>query len=629
MKGLVRGAGVMLAISLAPGSACMEMGPEYGIEVDSTIDIAHARRAVTAANGLMFNGLAPNGIMFNGIMFNGIMFNGTTLDGLDLGDATLDGMALDAAQESDFIAVLAYAAECALSADQSAVVFASDGAAITLAGALGLAPAWRDGPLGNDGERRVSACLAARANALEQTVVISLRTPDMLVSQQERAVFSTHEGVFWGNLFADQSYIYACVVQGGGIAGRVCAQSADCGFTFMGDCNDVCAFDASLGQYTDCMLPDGSTRTSDVVNTFLSLGHQTSYGDSNICMIEKDGSANHGTVACWGDNTYGQLADGTTQSNSTPIPVSELGNDNAEISATSHICARKHDGSLLCWGRNDAGQVGNGTVEDQHTPVYITGDVTQVTAGLSHTCARKADSTVWCWGSNQFGQVGCGSVERVITTPQQVDIHAARLSSSTNAYHTCAIDLAGDLYCWGKLGVDDISRAMNTPVRVAEDESGAPFGDLTDVCTARDFTCARKADGTPWCWGAAEAVSTSQPRQLAFADTTLTAAPEGISCGESFMCVVAADSTVWCMGKNDYGQLGYDTGGAASPALHQVPGLDGVTFVNAARTHTCATRVDGTAWCWGTDPGRTGGTLTKPLFPDVSLTLQPVQIALP
>jgi alpha-tubulin suppressor-like RCC1 family protein len=42
-------------------------------------------------------------------------------------------------------------------------------------------------------------------------------------------------------------------------------------------------------------------------------------GGSYACALLGDGS-----VQCWGDNTYGQLGDGTTTQRSQPVPVQGL-----------------------------------------------------------------------------------------------------------------------------------------------------------------------------------------------------------------------------------------------------------------------------------------------------------------
>jgi alpha-tubulin suppressor-like RCC1 family protein len=39
-------------------------------------------------------------------------------------------------------------------------------------------------------------------------------------------------------------------------------------------------------------------------------------GDRHSCSMDSDGA-----LWCWGGNMYGQLGDGTTQTTSTPVPV--------------------------------------------------------------------------------------------------------------------------------------------------------------------------------------------------------------------------------------------------------------------------------------------------------------------
>jgi hypothetical protein len=74
----------------------------------------------------------------------------------------------------------------------------------------------------------------------------------------------------------------------------------------------------------------------------------------------------------------------------------------------SHTVAIKADGTLWAWGRNQAGQLGDGTTEDQSSPVQV-GTATNwlaVAAGHHHTVAVRSDGTLWAWGRNQSGQLG-------------------------------------------------------------------------------------------------------------------------------------------------------------------------------------------------------------------------------
>ncbi|MBU1160590.1 hypothetical protein KJ992_00025 [Patescibacteria group bacterium] len=80
-------------------------------------------------------------------------------------------------------------------------------------------------------------------------------------------------------------------------------------------------------------------------------------------------------MVCWGYNGSGQLGNGSTNSTSTPVQVSNLGASTVkEITAgTYHTCALKTDGSMVCWGNNDFGQLGDGSTNSTPTPVQVFG----------------------------------------------------------------------------------------------------------------------------------------------------------------------------------------------------------------------------------------------------------------
>jgi len=139
-----------------------------------------------------------------------------------------------------------------------------------------------------------------------------------------------------------------------------------------------------------------------------------SAGGYSTCAVRKDG-----TVACWGDNTYGQLGDGTTTDRSSPVSVLGLTGMKAVSKGDSHTCALGVDGSVWCWGFNGSGTLGDGTTINRSIPTRVVGlTASQLVTGAGHTCALTSNGQVECWGSNSYGQLGDGTTTvRLVPTP--------------------------------------------------------------------------------------------------------------------------------------------------------------------------------------------------------------------
>src|SRR5215467_15947666 len=128
-----------------------------------------------------------------------------------------------------------------------------------------------------------------------------------------------------------------------------------------------------------------------------------------------------GTLRDWGNNTSGQLGNGTYTSSSLPIPIAGLGDVVSVSTGSMHGLAAKADGTVWAWGDNFFGELGNGTNTNSAAPVRVTGltGVVRVSAGQVFSMALKSDGTVWTWGLNQDGALGNGT--RVSSnTPVQV-----------------------------------------------------------------------------------------------------------------------------------------------------------------------------------------------------------------
>jgi alpha-tubulin suppressor-like RCC1 family protein len=84
------------------------------------------------------------------------------------------------------------------------------------------------------------------------------------------------------------------------------------------------------------------------------------------------------TVACWGAGSRGQLGNGMPPADAsaptpTPVPVSGVLNAVAVGTGGDHSCAPTTVGTIFCWGANERGQLGDGTTTEQATPIAVKG----------------------------------------------------------------------------------------------------------------------------------------------------------------------------------------------------------------------------------------------------------------
>lgn len=106
--------------------------------------------------------------------------------------------------------------------------------------------------------------------------------------------------------------------------------------------------------------------------------------------------------------------------NQAPTPIGAAATWATISYASGHYCGVHTTGAIWCSGNNTFGQLGDGTTTTRNVPapVGVLTDWTHVTTGSNFTCGLRNGGELYCWGSNDQGQIGDGSAWSV--SPQLV-----------------------------------------------------------------------------------------------------------------------------------------------------------------------------------------------------------------
>jgi len=288
-----------------------------------------------------------------------------------------------------------------------------------------------------------------------------------------------------------------------------------------------------------------------------------------------------------------------------------------------HTCAIRGDGALFCWGFNGDGRLGDGTFEDRAQPAGVEGFFSQTvnaSGGLFHTCGVKNTGGVWCWGQGSDGQLGSGSTSATASPAAVSGLSSGVVEVGAGHYHSCARKSDGTVWCWGKNDHGQLGDGTFTSRLAAALVPG--ISGARSLAVGGNHTCIIGGNGGVGCWGS------NQYGQLGDGGTADRSTPNSVggvlasdvvslSSGSFHTCAVKADGSAWCWGYNLKGRLGDGTLTSRS-APTAVSGLSsGVTQISAGGHQTCALKSDGSVWCWGSNQyGQIGdGTTTDRLVP--------------
>ncbi|RZP10851.1 MAG: hypothetical protein EVA35_01830 [Candidatus Poseidoniales archaeon] len=125
----------------------------------------------------------------------------------------------------------------------------------------------------------------------------------------------------------------------------------------------------NYGQYGDGTTTTQLTSSGEALLPSGKTAIAIDVGAYHVCAILNDDS-----TYCWGKNDYGQLGVGSTVSfHTTPTQVNVPNGITFSTISTGydHTCAISSDASAYCWGDNSHGELGDGTSVDRNSPVEI------------------------------------------------------------------------------------------------------------------------------------------------------------------------------------------------------------------------------------------------------------------
>jgi len=321
------------------------------------------------------------------------------------------------------------------------------------------------------------------------------------------------------------------------------------------------------GENSNGQLGDGSRSPAlEAEKSSMPLGRKAveiSAGSYHTCAMFDDGS-----VRCWGLNEFGQLGDGTTVERTTPVQV-DLGEGKSALGIStgeSHSCAVLNDHSVKCWGQNINGQLGDGTTTDSSVPVHAAmdgEDALLVSAGSYHTCAIMGDRSVMCWGDNWHGQLGDGTnADRSSPVEVEVPGNSSAVSLDAGTMHTCLGVNDGSMFCWGYNAFGQLGNGGNSNSNTPMTAPLSLDQVLTTVQVGLFHSCALFDSGQVACWGG------NSNGQLGDGTQSGSGIPEivslgtnatSISVGQRHSCAILDDASLKCWGANEAGQLGDGT----------------------------------------------------------------------
>jgi alpha-tubulin suppressor-like RCC1 family protein len=254
-------------------------------------------------------------------------------------------------------------------------------------------------------------------------------------------------------------------------------------------------------------LGDGTTTSHDNPES-INLGPGISPTAIAADNIHSLAIGSDGNLYSWGDNTFGEVGDGTRINRDAPTVISlATGITPTAIAAGSgYSLAIGSDGNLYAWGDDAGGALGDGTTTNRQLPeaIILAPDVTPsaISAGVGDSLAIGSDGNLYAWGANSYGQLGDGSTANHYT-PEAVTLAPGVTPVAIAAGNTYALAIGsdGNLYAWGDGGGGELGNGTQNNQVTPEVITLAPGVRPTAIAANSGHSLAIGSNGTLYSWG--------------------------------------------------------------------------------------------------------------------------------
>ena len=324
----------------------------------------------------------------------------------------------------------------------------------------------------------------------------------------------------------------------------------------------------------------------------------------------------------------------------TRVKIDVIGEDKVTkekiVSGNIHTIALKQNGTIWTWGDNTNGEIGNGSangvkitspyeveVMDENVEKVVFKDIS---AGNSFNLALDTKGNVYAWGYNGYGQLGDNTKDNK-NTPTKIESlsNIAKIYAFDNV--SVAIDKDGLIYAWGQ-GFDKVPEQLNMPHKVLQASRQAILADngtvwtleaspnkleainnIVEVVSGGNYYAALEGSGKVYVWGYNGYGQLSQNNKTNIQDKqTAKIIVEDelvdleniveIAKGGNTLLFLDKSGNLYTAGQNDYGQLGLGNNANTFIAT-KVENVSDVKNISGGAYHTSISDASGYVYTTG------------------------------